>query len=168
VIAADVERTGAALWMRDKSPCRLLPLRASSRASVWWGGLSGSAEVGLGNVCADSPTTRTLVITAAVNAAMPGIYNITDDEPAPVSVWLPYLAEMLGAKPPRYVPKWLARLAVGEYGVAAMTELRGSSNRKAKSLLSWRPKWASWRQGFKDGFETRTQSIRNASTHASA
>jgi 2-alkyl-3-oxoalkanoate reductase len=89
---------------------------------------------------------------AAVNAATPGIYNITDDEPAPVSVWLPYLANILGAKPPRHVPKWLARLAVGEYGVAAMTELRGSSNRKAKSVLSWKPKWPSWRQGFRDGF----------------
>jgi 2-alkyl-3-oxoalkanoate reductase len=105
---------------------------------------------------------------AAVNAGMPGIYNITDDEPARVSVWLPYLAEMLGAKPPRHVPKWLARLAVGEYGVAAMTELRGSSNRKAKSLLSWKPKWPSWRQGFKDGFEMRTRPIRNGSTSAIA
>jgi nucleoside-diphosphate-sugar epimerase len=105
---------------------------------------------------------------AAVNAAVPGIYNITDDEPAPVSVWLPYLANVLGAKPPRHVPKWLARLAVGEYGVAAMTELRGSSNAKAKSLLSWKPKWSSWRQGFKDGIETRTPRVRNGSTRAVA
>jgi len=105
---------------------------------------------------------------AAVNRATPGIYNITDDEPAPVSVWLPCLANMLGAKPPRHVPKWLARFAVGEYGVAAMTELRGSSNRKAKALLSWKLKWPSWRQGFKDGFETQTRPIRNGSTRAVA
>ena len=97
---------------------------------------------------------------AAVHSTKPGLYNITDDEPAPVSVWLPYLAEVLGAKAPRRVPKWLARFAVGEYGVAVMTELRGSSNRKAKSLLPWMLEWPSWRQGFKDGFEARVQPIR--------
>jgi nucleoside-diphosphate-sugar epimerase len=96
---------------------------------------------------------------AAVGSPHPGIYNITDDEPAPVSTWLPVLAEVLGAKPPRRVPKWLARLAVGEYGVAVMTELRGSSNRKAKSLLPWKLKWPTWRQGFKDGFEDRVRPI---------
>lgn len=103
---------------------------------------------------------------AAVNASTPGIYNITDDEPAPVSVWLPYLAGVSGAKPPRRVPKWLARLAVGEYGVAMMTELRGSSNRKAKSLLFWKLKWSTWREGFKGGFENRTRPIRNGPTRA--
>jgi len=87
-------------------------------------------------------------LAAAVHSTPAGLYNITDDEPAPVSVWLPYLAEVLGAKAPRSVPKWLARFAVGEYGVAVMTELRGSSNRKAKSLLPWTLKWPSWRQGF--------------------
>ena len=97
-----------------------------------------------------------------------GIYNITDDEPAPVSVWLPYLAEVLGAKPPRHVPKWLARWAVGEYGIAAMTELRGSSNRKAKSSLPWKLDWASWRRGFKDGFENRVQPISSRTTRAIA
>ena len=105
---------------------------------------------------------------AAVNASTPGIYNITDDEPAPVSAWLPYLAEVLGAKPPRRVPKWLARLAVGEYGVAAMTELRGSSNRKAKALFPWKLKWSTWREGFKGGFEDQTRSTRNGSTRATA
>ena len=92
---------------------------------------------------------------AAVHSQNPGLYNITDDEPAPVSTWLPFLAEILGAKSPRRVPRWLARLAVGEYGVAVMTELRGSSNRKAKSLLPWKLRWPTWRQGFKDGFELR-------------
>jgi nucleoside-diphosphate-sugar epimerase len=106
----------------------------------------------------DDAATATL---AAVNAPTPGLYNITDDEPAPVSVWLPYLAQVLVAKPPRHVPKWLARWAVGEYGIAAMTELRGSSNRKAKTSLPWKLKWASWRQGFKDGFEPRVQPISN-------
>ena len=104
---------------------------------------------------------------AAVNATTPGVYNITDDEPAPVSVWLPYLAEILGAKPPRHVPKWLARFAVGEYGVAAMTELRGSSNRKAKSFLPWKLKWPTWREGFKDGLE-QTRPITNRGTRAIA
>jgi nucleoside-diphosphate-sugar epimerase len=113
----------------------------------------------------DDAATATL---AAVNASTSGLYNITDDEPAPVSVWLPYLAEVLGAKPPRRVPKWLARLAVGEYGVAAMTELRASSNRKAKSLLPWKPRWASWRQGFKDGFDNRVRPISNGVTRAIA
>jgi nucleoside-diphosphate-sugar epimerase len=113
----------------------------------------------------DDAATATL---AAVNALAPGLYNITDDEPAPVSVWLPYLAEVLGAKPPRHVPKWLARWAVGEYGIAAMTELRGSSNRKAKSSLPWKLKWASWRRGFKDGFENRVQPISSRTTRAIA
>jgi nucleoside-diphosphate-sugar epimerase len=88
---------------------------------------------------------------AAVESSNPGLYNITDDEPAPVSTWLPYLAGALGAKPPRHVPKWLARMATGEYGVAVMTELRGSSNRKAKSSLPWKLKWPTWRQGFARG-----------------
>ena len=96
---------------------------------------------------------------AAVQSARPGLYNITDDEPAPVSTWLPYLAGVLGAKAPRHAPKWLARFAVGEYGVAVMTELRGSSNRRAKSFLPWTLKWPSWRQGFKDGFEARLRSM---------
>jgi len=91
---------------------------------------------------------------AAVQAAMPGVYNITDDEPAPVSVWLPFLADVLGAKPPRHVPAWFARFAIGEFGVALMTQLRGASNRKAKLQLPWKPAWPSWREGFQHGFET--------------
>jgi nucleoside-diphosphate-sugar epimerase len=78
-----------------------------------------------------------------------GIYNITDDEPAPVSEWLPYLAEVLGAKPPRHVPTWLGRLAAGDVGVSLMTQIRGSSNAKAKAELGWAPKWSSWRDGFR-------------------
>jgi nucleoside-diphosphate-sugar epimerase len=105
---------------------------------------------------------------AAVSATTPGLYNVTDDEPAPVSVWLPYLAEVLGAKPPRRVSKWIARLAIGEYGVGVMTELRGASNRKAKSELPWTLKWPTWREGFKEGFEPRVRAIRNGDTRAIA
>ena len=88
---------------------------------------------------------------AAVGAGAPGVYNVVDDEPAPVSEWLPYLAETLGAKPPRRIPVWLARAAAGEAGVSMMTRIRGASNEKAKRELGWRPRWASWREGFRDG-----------------
>lgn len=88
---------------------------------------------------------------AAIDASTPGIYNIVDDEPAPVSEWLPFLARVLGARPPRHIPAWLGRLIVGAHGVAMMTEIRGASNQKAKSLLRWKLKWPSWRQGFQNG-----------------
>jgi 2-alkyl-3-oxoalkanoate reductase len=79
-----------------------------------------------------------------------GVYNITDDEPAPVREWLPYWAEVLGAKPPMRVPKWLGRLAAGRVAVQWMTEARGSSNEKAKRELGWQPRWRSWREGFRE------------------
>jgi len=85
---------------------------------------------------------------AAVERDLSGIYNITDDQPARVSEWLPYLAEALAAPPPRHVPRFLARLAVGEPGIVLMTEVRGASNTKAKRELSWHPHWSSWRDGF--------------------
>jgi len=88
---------------------------------------------------------------AAVSARVPGVYNITDDEPAPVSEWLPYLADAIGAKPPRHVPVWLARMLIGALGVAMMTEVRGASNQKAKALLDWKLKFPSWRSGFRKG-----------------
>jgi 2-alkyl-3-oxoalkanoate reductase len=84
----------------------------------------------------------------AIERGAAGIYNIVDDEPAPVREWLPALAAMLGAKPPRRVPKWLARIAAGEHIVMLMTETRAGSNAKAKCELSWEPAHASWRQGF--------------------
>ncbi len=87
---------------------------------------------------------------AAVEGRATGIVNVVDDDPAPVSQWLPYLAEVLGAKPPRRVPSWLARLAAGEAVVSMMTESRGSSNAKAKRELGWQPRWPSWRQGFRE------------------
>ena len=85
---------------------------------------------------------------AALSRGKPGIYNIVDDEPAPVSSWLPYLAEVLGAKPPRRVPVWLARLVIGDGGVAMMTTVRGGSNAKAKRELQWQPVYPTWRRGF--------------------
>ena len=78
-----------------------------------------------------------------------GGFNIVDDEPAPVSEWLPYLAECAGAKPPRRVPAWLARLLAGEMMVGMMTEGRGFSNAKAKRDLGWELCYPSWRQGFR-------------------
>ena len=87
----------------------------------------------------------------AVDRGAPGIYNIVDDEPATVSEWLPYLAEVLGARPPRRVPAWLARLIVGETAVSMMTKIRGSSNAKAKRELGWKLEHPSWREGFRVG-----------------
>jgi nucleoside-diphosphate-sugar epimerase len=85
---------------------------------------------------------------AAVERGQRGIYNVVDDEPAPVAEWLPELAHQLGAPKPRQVPRWLARLFAGEAGAVMMTEIRGASNVKAKQLLGWRPRYASWREGF--------------------
>ncbi len=87
----------------------------------------------------------------AVDRGAPGIYNIVDDEPAAVSEWLPYLADVLGARPPRRVPAWLARLIVGEAAVSMMTKIRGSSNAKAKRELGWKLEYPTWRVGFRDG-----------------
>ena len=81
----------------------------------------------------------------------PGIYNVVDDEPAPVSEWLPGIASAVGAKPPRRVPRAIARLLAGEAAVRMMTESRGASNAKAKSELGWRPRYPSWREGFVPG-----------------
>ncbi|MBD0283628.1 MAG: NAD(P)-dependent oxidoreductase [Thermoleophilaceae bacterium] len=78
----------------------------------------------------------------------PAIYNIVDDEPAPVREWLPVLADVLGAKPPRRVPRWLARLFAGEAVVMMGTESRGASNAKAKRELGWELRYPSWREGF--------------------
>lgn len=86
----------------------------------------------------------------AVTQGAPGIYNVVDDDPAPVSEWLPYLAEVLGAKPPRRAPEWLARIVTGAGGASMMTVNRGATNRKAKSELDWEPAYPSWRQGFVD------------------
>jgi nucleoside-diphosphate-sugar epimerase len=86
---------------------------------------------------------------AALDHGSRGVYNIVDDEPAKVADWLPYLADVLRAKPPMHVPVWLARLAAGPVVVSMLTTIRGSSNAKAKAALDWAPTWASWRQGFR-------------------
>jgi 2-alkyl-3-oxoalkanoate reductase len=85
---------------------------------------------------------------AIERGAAGSIYNIVDDEPAPVREWLPALAGMLGAKPPRHVPAWLGRLVAGEHLVAMMTQARAGSNAKAKRELEWQPAHPTWRQGF--------------------
>ncbi|HLK00204.1 MAG TPA: NAD(P)-dependent oxidoreductase [Streptosporangiaceae bacterium] len=85
----------------------------------------------------------------AVTSGAPGIYNIVDDDPAPVREWLPYLAECLGVKAPLHVPAWLGKIAAGELAVMQMTQVRGSANGKAKRDLGWRPEFASWRDGFR-------------------
>jgi nucleoside-diphosphate-sugar epimerase len=87
----------------------------------------------------------------AVEQKARGVFNIVDDEPAPASEWLPYLAACAGAKPPMRVPKWLARLLAGEVAVTMMTEGRGFSNAKAKRELGWELRYPTWRQGFKEG-----------------
>jgi len=78
----------------------------------------------------------------------PAIYNIVDDEPAPLREWLPVFAQALGAKPPRHFPTWLARLFAGEAAVVMGTDARGASNAKAKRELAWTPRYPSWREGF--------------------
>jgi len=87
----------------------------------------------------------------AIESGTSGIFNITDDEPAEVSVWLPELARIMGAKPPRTIPVWLGRLFVGDAGVSMMTQTRGSSNAKAKRELGWSLRYPSWREGFRNG-----------------
>jgi len=85
---------------------------------------------------------------AALERGGPGLYNVVDDEPAPLHEWLPIYAAALGAKPPRRVPAWLARLVAGKDLAGSALTLRGASNAKAKRELGWQPAHPSWRQGF--------------------
>jgi 2-alkyl-3-oxoalkanoate reductase len=91
------------------------------------------------------------VVRLVVEQGAGGIYNIVDDEPAEVSVWLPELARAIGARPPYRVPAWLVRPIIGEAMLEIMTSARGSSNAKAKRVLGWQPIYASWRDGFRRG-----------------
>jgi 2-alkyl-3-oxoalkanoate reductase len=91
-------------------------------------------------------------VVAALNRGAPGVYNVVDDEPAPMREWLPELAERLGAKPPRRLPPWLVRLAVGKAMARSATGTRGASNTKAKRELGWQPAHPSWRGGFAELF----------------
>jgi nucleoside-diphosphate-sugar epimerase len=87
----------------------------------------------------------------AVERGKRGVYNVVDDDPAPARDWMPELARVLGAKPPRRVPRWLGRLLAGEAATVMMTEVRGASNEKAKRELGWELRYPSWRQGFAQG-----------------
>jgi nucleoside-diphosphate-sugar epimerase len=113
---------------------RLIPLVGGGTGYVSW-------------VHVDDAASATVL---AVEQRATGVFNIVDDEPAPVREWLPYLAECAGAKPPRRVPAWLVRLLAGEMAVGMMTEGRGFSNAKAKRELGWELRYPSWRQGFKE------------------
>jgi 2-alkyl-3-oxoalkanoate reductase len=94
-------------------------------------------------------TDAAAATVAAVDHGAPGVYNVVDDDPAPVAEWLPYLAKVAGAKPPLHVPAWLVRLLAGEFMVAQMTSARGSSNEKARKEFGWEPRYPSWREGFR-------------------
>ena len=96
--------------------------------------------------------------------ATPGLYNVVDDEPAPVREWLPALAAAIGAKPPRRIPRWLARVAAGESGVVLMTEIRGASNEKAKRELGWTLRYPSWRLGFTRSYGAPRSALAPAAT----
>jgi nucleoside-diphosphate-sugar epimerase len=98
-------------------------------------------------------TDAAAATVAALTDGAPGLYNIVDDEPAPVAEWLPRLAQAAGAKPPWHVPAWIGRLAAGEAGISVMTRVRGSSNAKARRELGWQPAWPTWRDGFAFGLD---------------
>ena len=102
-------------------------------------------------------TDAAAATAAAVDRGAPGIYNIVDDDPAPVREWLPYLAECIGAKAPMHAPAWLGGLLAGQLVVSLMTRVRGSVNEKAKRELGWAPSYASWRDGFRDWAKTAEQ-----------
>ena len=91
-----------------------------------------------------------LATVAALERGAPGTYNVVDDDPAPIREWLPEYAAALEARPPRKVPKLLARIAGGRLGVYMLTGLQGATNEKAKRELGWAPRWPSWRQGFRE------------------
>ncbi len=102
----------------------------------------------------------------ALEQGAAGVYNIVDDDPAPAREWLPVLADVLGAKPPRRVPRWLARLLAGEFVVMVATEARGASNAKAKRELGWKLRYPSWRDGFLAAYASTP--LRDRRSHAAA
>jgi len=123
----------------------LLPLVRKRQFPLVGGGTGYTSWVHL-----DDAASATVL---ALEQQARGVFNIVDDEPAPASQWLPYLAECIGAKPPLRLPVWVARLAAGDVAVSMLTRTRGSSNARAKRVLGWELRWPSWRQGFKDGLE---------------
>ena len=104
----------------------------------------------------------------ALERGTAGVYNVVDDEPAPVREWLPVLAETIGAKPPRRVPRVLARVLAGESGVVLMTEIRGASNAKAKRELGWTLRYPSWREGFRASYSANGSKARALTTRRDA
>ena len=128
--------TPSCRYMFDMARRRLMPMIGGGHAVHSWIDIGDAARA-----AAD----------ALERADSGSVFNVVDDEPAPASEWLPYLAECVGAKPPMRVPKWLARPLAGDVAVTMMTEGRGFSNVKAKRELGWELRYPSWRQGFKDG-----------------
>jgi 2-alkyl-3-oxoalkanoate reductase len=96
----------------------------------------------------------------AVESGHGGVFNVVDDEPAPVSEWLSFLAHCAHAEAPKQVPAWLARLLIGEHIVAVMNQIRGVSNEKIKHELGWRPRWLTWREGFREVLKTAPLPVR--------
>jgi nucleoside-diphosphate-sugar epimerase len=94
-------------------------------------------------------------VVVALDHDGPAIYNIVDDEPAPMSDWIPVLAQALGAKPPRHFPIWIARRIAGP-GLTMLTESRGSSNARARRELGWKPRYPTWREGFAAAYGEHT------------
>jgi nucleoside-diphosphate-sugar epimerase len=112
----------------------------------------GTGELGMAVQWSFTHITDAAAATlAALERGAPGVYNVADDEPAPVREWLPFLANAIGAPPPGRIPGWLARMLIGHHGIVLMNETRGCSNEKAKAALAWRPRYASWRTGFVGG-----------------
>lgn len=107
----------------------------------------GSGEGTFSFVHVDDVASATI---AAFENGQPGVYNVVDDEPAPMREWLPAYAEALGAGPPRRAPRWLVRPFAGKFIAGMATELRGASNAKARRELGWAPRYESWRQGFRE------------------
>jgi nucleoside-diphosphate-sugar epimerase len=123
----------------------------------------GNGEGVMSYVHLDDAATATV---AALERGQGGIYNIVDDDPAPLREWLPVLASVLGAKPPRHLPAWLARLVAGEDAVNMGTSSRGASNAKAKRELGWTLRYPSWRQGFVAAYGSAPAQVRNAGVRA--
>ena len=121
---------------------------APGRSSSSWSASASSRWSATAAACGRSSTspTRPTRRSSAVERGGRGVYNVVDDDPAPVAEWLPALADQLGAKKPMRVPRFVGRLSAGEAGVVMMTEVRGASNAKAKRDLGWHPAHPTWRE----------------------
>jgi nucleoside-diphosphate-sugar epimerase len=176
VPAKGTERTFAAMAYLDKA------VTGAGGIALRYGGFYGDADnpllkpvrrrlfpiIGNGEgvmsyIHLDDAATATV---AALEHGQGGIYNIVDDDPAPLREWLPVLASVLGAKPPRHMPAWLARLVAGEDAVNMGTSSRGAANAKAKRELGWTLRYPSWRQGFAAAYGSAPAQVRNAGSRA--